>query len=314
MSTLSTATSNFSSLVTALVMRRTEEILAANYVHLDAANGFSRATIIKGTNQLTFPAFAQLAANTTALSEGTPPTAQTLTISTDTVTAAQMGWTVEVTDLALLEAPQNLIAEAANLIGDQAANSMDVVVRDVLAAGASVKYAGTATSRVLVGLTDVLTGVLTKKSVGNLRKRNVPTFSDGSYHAIITPGQAYDLMSDTATGGWIDANKYQTNRALLTGEIGEFAGARFVISSNAKVFTTAGASSVDVHSGCFLGTMAYAIGDLQSLEARYVAPGGDHSDPLAQKAIVGAKVNLGAALLDAIDARYLRVETGATTL
>ena len=311
MTTTSTATTNFSSLVTALVMRRTEEILAANYVHLDPSMGFVRATIIKGTNQLTFPAFAQLAAVTTALTEGTPPTAQALSISTDTVTAAQMGWTVEVTDLALLEAPQNLIAIAADRIADQAANSMDVVVRDILAAGASVKYAnGTARSAVSA----TLTGALVRQAVGNLRKRNVPAFSDGYFHAILTPGQGYDLMSDTASAGFVDVVKYTSARPFLTGEIGEYGGARFTISSNAKVFTTAGAGNVDVASAILLGPDAYAVGDLQSLEARYVAPGGDHSDPIAQKAIVGAKVALGGALLKAIDARYLRIESAQTSL
>jgi len=311
MATTSTATSNFNQLVTALVMRRTEEILAANYVHLDSGFGYSRATIIKGTNQLTFPAFAQLAANTTALTEGTPPTAQALSISYDTVSASQLGWTVELTDLAMLEAPQNLVEIAAERIADQAANSMDVVVRDILAAGASVKYSnGAARSAVSANIT----GALVRQMVGNLRKRNVPPFSDRFYHVILTPGQGYDLMSDTASAGFTDVVKYTNARPFLTGEIGEYGGARFTISSNAKVFSTAGASSVDVHSAIFLGPDAYAVGDLQSLEARYVAPGGDHSDPIAQKAIVGAKVALGGALLDAIDARYIRLETAATSL
>lgn len=291
-------------------MRRVEEILPATYVHSNPSMGAVRATIVKGTNTLRFPAYAQFAADTTALTEGTAPTAQELTINSDTVSATQVGWTASLTDLAMEESPNNLLEVATNLIGDQAANSLDVIVRDVLAAGASVKYSnGSARSAVSA----TLTGSMVRTAVTNLRKRNVPAFSDGYFHVIISPEQGLDLMTDTATGGWLDSLKYTTATPMLTGELGQFFGARFVITSNAKVFATAGASSKDVHSAIFLGTNAFAIGDLQTLRGYYTAPGGQ-SDPLHQKAIVGAKAALGAGLLDAIDARYVRYETAVTSV
>ncbi len=308
MSTLSTATSNFSSLVTALVLRRSEDILAASYVHASPSVVY-HGQLVKGTSSIVFPAFAQLAANTTTLTEGAPPTAQALTIATDTVTAAQMGWTVEITDLALIEAPQNLIEVAADRIADQAANSIDVVVRDIIAAGASVKYAnGTARSAV----SSNITGTLVRQAALNLASRNVPRWADGFYHAILSPNQAYDLMADTGSTGFTEMVKYTDNKPFLTGEIGEFAGVRFMVTGNAKVFATAGAGNVDVHSAAFFGPDAFGVGDLQSLEARYVAPGGDHSDPIGQKAIVGAKCAIGATILDANGVRYVRLETAAT--
>ena len=112
----------------------------------------------------------------------------------------------------------------------------------------------------------------------------------------------------------MDVHKYVGNPQLYTGEIGQYAGVRFMVSSNAATFATAGASNVNVYSALFLGPDAFAIGDLQSLEARYVPPGGDHSDPLGQLAVVGAKVALGAVLLDANGARYVRLETAGSTL
>lgn len=311
MATTSTATTNFSTLVTDLVLRRSQEILAAKYVHLGTGAGFNRATIIKGTNQLRFPAVAQLAAVTTALTEGTAPTAQELTISSDTVSAVQYGWTAEITDLAMLESPLDMIAIAADRIADQAGNSLDVVIRDIVGAGTNVKYSNGA-ARSAVSAT--ITGALVKKMFWFLVDSNVPRFGDGTFHAILSPEQAYDLESDTASGGWMDVHKYVGNSQLYTGEIGQYAGVRFMVTSNAKLFATAGAGSVNVWSALFLGPEAYAVGDLQSLQARFVPPGGDHSDPLGQKAIVGAKVALGGALLDANGARYVRLETAGTTL
>lgn len=312
MATTTTATTNFSATVTALVMQQLEDILAASYPHISPANHV-RARMGKGKNQLTFTAYAQLAAVTTALTEGTPPTDQALAISTDVITASQVGWTAALSDLASEESPHDLVAVAAERIADQAAHSLDVIVRDILAAGASVKLSnGAARSAVSAKVT----GALVKEMAGRLQDLNVPKFSDGFYRCFISPRVVFDLQTDTANGGWMDIMKYTDLGLpkLLTHEVGAYAGVRFMISTNAKVFATAGASSVDVLSTFFFGPNAYAVGDLQSLRAYFVPPGGDHSDPIAQKAIVGAKAALGAALLDANGVRYQRLESAATVL
>lgn len=306
-----TTTTNFSSTVTALVMQRLEEIMAASKPHA-AGDGFTRGTLMKGHNQLTYVAYAKLAAVTTALTEGTAPTAQALAIATDTITAPQMGWVAQITDLAQQESPHELVAVASARIAEQAADSVDIFVRDILAAGSSVKYSnGSARSAVSA----VITGALIKRTVAQLRKNNVDAFPDGFYRAIVSPDAIYDLEADTATGGWMDISKYvsEGRPGLIGGEIGRYAGVRFQISTNAKVFATAGAGSVDVHSAFFFGPAAYAVGDLQSMQG-YFEPGGGISDPLRQISKVGAKVALGAALLDANGARYLRLEHAVTTL
>ena len=120
------------------------------------------------------------------------------------------------------------------------------------------------------------------------------------------------MISDTAVNGWIESRKYVDNTDLLTGEIGMFAGVRFIVSSDAKVYTTAGASAGNVYAALFLGPDAYAIGDSQTLQSYFVAPGGDHTDPLAQKALLGYKMRFGSLLLDEAGARYRVIKTQAT--
>jgi len=308
--TTTTATSGFSDLVQELVKERAEEELRARLVHAMPGN-FLPGRLIKGTNFIRFARYADLSVSTTALTEATAPTDQELTIASEAFSATQYGGTIAVSDLANLDSPHELISIAAEKAARQAADTIDVLVRDVLQAGASVKYSnGAARSAVSAALT----GALVKQMFWNLQKRNVPTFADGTYRAIITPNQAYDLEADTATGGWMDVHKYVDNSPLLTNEIGRYAGVRFMVSSNAKVFATAGASSVDVHSAFFFGPQSYTIGDSQTLSAYFVPPGGDHTDPLAQKAIVGWKVRFGAMLLDEAGPRYVRLETAATTV
>lgn len=310
MATLSTATSGFSDLVQELVQKSLEEELRANLPHLSPGN-FVPAFLIKGTNIIRWARYPDLSAQTTALTEGTAPTAQALSIQSETLSVAQYGGVLEWTDLAELDSPHDIVAINAERAARQAALTMDVIVRDILAAGTNVKYSnGSARSTVSA----TITGALVKQMFWYLQDQNVPTFSDGTYRAIITPEQAYGLEADTATGGWMDVHKYVDNTPLLSGEIGRYAGVRFMVSSNAKVFATAGASSADVHSAIFFGPDAYAVGDSQALRAYFIPRGGDHSDPIAQKAMVGWKVRFGSILLDQAGARYVRLETAAAAL
>ena len=56
----------------------------------------------------------------------------------------------------------------------------------------------------------------------------------------------------------------------------------------------------------------WGAGELQSFRAYHVAPGGDHTDPLAQIEEVGWKVNFGCAPLN--NSYYYRYESAATAL
>ena len=320
MATTTTSTTNFSDLVTQLVSARAEEELRARAVH--AMPGmYVPARFIKGTNTLRYARYADLAVSTTVLTEGTAPTDDALTISSEFFTAAQYGATVAVSDLANLDSPHDLISIAAERVAYKAVRSMDTLVRDSIhanvltsavfgATGATTLTTNTANSAVAAA--GVLTGSFVKQMVARLKGSNVPQFADGTYRCIIHPAQEYDLVSDTSVNGWIESRKYVDNTNLLTGEIGMFAGVRFIVSSDAKVYATAGASSGNVYNALFLGPDAYTIGDSQTLQSYFVAPGGDHSDPLAQKALVGYKMRFGTLLLDEAGARYRVLKTQAT--
>jgi N4-gp56 family major capsid protein len=320
MATTSTTTSGFSDLVTQLVAARAEEELRARAVH--AMPGlYVPARFVKGTNTLRYARYADLAVSTTTLTEGTAPTDDALTISSEYFTAAQYGATVAISDLANLDSPHDLISIAAERVAYKAVRSMDHLVRDNIhanaattaifgATGATTLTGNTANSA--VATTGLLSGAFVKQMVARLKGSNVPTFADGTYRCIIHPAQEYDLVSDTTVNGWIESRKYVDNTQLLTGEIGMFAGVRFIVSSDAKVYTTAGASSGNVYNALFLGPDSYAIGDSQTLQSYFVAPGGDHSDPLAQKALVGYKMRFGSLLLDEAGARYRILKTQAT--
>lgn len=304
-------TAGFSDLVQELVLAKAQEELRGRLVHVMPGH-FVPGRFVKGTNTIRFARYNDLGADTTPLNEGETPISQALSIGSDYFTATQYGNTIAVTDLAQLDSPHDLISIASERIARQAAETMDLVVKDVLAAGTNVKYAGDATSRATVAQNDVITGALVKKMVASLKASNVPAFADGFYRCILHPYQEYDILTDTANGGWMDSTKYVDNMPLLNGEIGRYAGVRFLVSSNAKVFEEAGADDANVYSAHFFGPDSYTVGDSQTLQAYFVSPGGDHSDPLAQRALAGYKMRFGAKLLDLTGSRYVRLETGAT--
>jgi hypothetical protein len=81
---------------------------------------------------------------------------------------------------------------------------------------------------------------------------------------------------------------------MLNGEIGAYSGVRFLVSNEAKTFDVSGTT---VYSALFFGPDAFVVGDSQTMQTYFIAPGGDHTDPLSQRALLGYKVRFGAMII-----------------
>jgi N4-gp56 family major capsid protein len=310
-----TATTNFDKTVVALINKRLEEELRSTLVHLQDA---VPADFVPGTNEMRFIAYRDPSVTTgtptpgTApwLTEGVAPSVEELSITYDTFAANQAGRVWGLTDVSLTQSPHRLVAIAAERIAFNARHTIDQRMADIIKAGTSnTIFAGTSntqTSHVAVG--DVLLGANIKSAVKVLASAAVPRFPDGYYHAIIHPATVHSLMSDDDAGGWLDANKYTDNRPLLTGELGRYAGVRFMESAYSSIFLEGGTSSANVYSTVVYGPGAWAFGDMQTLQA-IVNSTPDKSDPLNQVVKIGWKAMFGGELLDSNGARYVRIES-----
>ena len=328
---LDTNSSNaYSALITELVASQAQENLRNRLVHAMPGN-YTAGRFQKGSNEIRYARYPDLTplGVSDTLTEAGSPAEYDLTITTESFVPKQYGKVLKVSDLAQLDSPHDLISIASERLARAATESMDNIIRDVINQGTNVMYAGDAASRGALGTggNDNMVGLTIKKAVAKLKAANVPTFADGFYRCIIHPGVEFDLLTDTSTNGFLEATKYTKSLDLLNGEIGAYAGVRFLVSPNAKVFTGAGASSADVYSSFLFGPDAYIVGDSQTLQSYFVAPGGDHSDPIAQVATLGFKMRFGAILrgegatgeFDGSNTstgqpRYLRIESTATTL
>ena len=241
MAILTTATTNFDKTVVAYVNKRLEEEIRAPLPHLLPGN-FVPARFVAGTNNtMRYLRAADFAVTTGTPSDGTPPwltegttpTAEEMGFGYEEFSANQAGRFWNFSDRAMAQSPLDLIAEGADRVARNAVATADQRVADVLIAGSNVMYAGSVSGRTAIAPTNILTGAIVKEAVARLKETNVPTFSDGTFRAICRPSSTFQLESDTAVGGWIDAQRYAGATQLFTGEIGRYAGVRFIESSAA---------------------------------------------------------------------------------
>lgn len=285
------------------------ENLRADLVYADPQ--YSRAgSFDSASDELMWVAIPDLPINTTPLTEGTRPDKRALTMNTVTLTTAQMGDLVAITDLAKLLAPVDIVNQAVEHISRQAKESLDQISRDEIASGGTLMLAnavaGANVVRADLAATDVLSYADLSILKSKMFKAKIPPFADGFYRLFVSPEQEADLRRDAS---FIATYQYTDNTPLVRGEVGQIAGFRIITVVNAPTF----ASTTTVHAAIAVGAVkAWGSGELQSLSVYHVAPGGDHTDPLAQEELIGWKCMWGTAVLD--NGYYFRLETGATAL
>jgi N4-gp56 family major capsid protein len=223
------------------------------------------AQAMPGTG-VTFTIFNDIAAATSTLNEVTDVTPTALSDSQVTVTLNEYGNAVVTTAKLRGTAFLDVDSAAANIIGYNAGDSLDQVVRDVLAGGSNVAYAtGGATppsSRVTMAVDDLLVANDIRKQVAALRGANVATFN-GSYIGFIHPDVSYDFRSATDASAWRTPANYVDPTGIYNGEIGLFESVRFIETPRAKVFTNAfngagAAGTGDSYATLIMGRQALA--------------------------------------------------------
>lgn len=235
--------------------------------------------------------------------EGVPTTAVSMTATNVTGTVAQYDAAVSISDLLAYTSFGDVMKAAMERLAYNAGLSIDTVVRNIIATAGTLQsatgVAGAAWTSIPV--TGTLTIGEVKKSVRTLRRGDAMEQSDGLFAAAIHPDALYDLMTDSSTGGWIDANKYTEGNAdkLMKGEVGKLHGVRFLESSNAYVRGAGVVASASIYVTNVFARDAFGVTDLQNLKT-YVKgfESGGTADPTEKVATAGWKTTFGAAPLN----------------
>lgn len=277
-----------------------------------------------GTSVIKFRRYGNLAAATTPLTEGTTPAGSQMSVTDITATVRQYGDFTTFTDVLSYESIDPILTEFAEILGDQAGETMDILARDIMAGGTSVTFVGQVAQNAIT-TANLLTGTEVRKAVRTLKNNKARritrmiTATTGvatepvapAFVGIIHPDTTFDLQADAA---WVPVEKYSSTMTLLPGEVGKIGDTRFVESANAKVFEGVGDGGIDVYGTVILASDAYGITRISGASLQnIVKPLGDGgtTDPLNQRGTTGWKATFVARILN--DDFMHRIEHAVTS-
>lgn len=269
------------------------------------------------------------------LTEGTTPTAVQMAYEDVSVTLAQYGGLVQITDVVNDLAEDPVLKDSAMLSGEQAAETVENVIWGAIKAGTSVVYAnGTARNQVntAVSLDDIRLAV---RSLRSNRGKPITRILDSSPNwqtravegGFVAVGHT-DLEADIRNlPGFIPVADYGSRQPLCPEELGTVESVRFVLSpvltaiadaggaAGGAVVSTSG-TNADVYPLIVLAREAYGLVALKgkyAIEPTVINPGvKDKSDPLGQRGYVGWKTYFASLILNN---RWIqRIECAASDL
>jgi N4-gp56 family major capsid protein len=284
----------------------------------------------KSSKTIKFRRYDNLALATTALTEGVTPSSKQLSATDVTATLAQYGDLVTITDVVQDTHEDPVLQESVEILGEQAAQTIETLRFNVLKAGSSVRYNnGSARSSVNTAITleqqRKVTRDLKRQNARPISKivRSTPSYGTQavapSFIALVHPDMESDIRTMT---GFTPTEKYG-QLTPYDSEIGKVEDVRYLTSTVFTPWTDAGGAkgtmisttgtSADVYPVLFLARDAYGLIPLKgrsSITPSVVNPSPSESDPLGQRGHIGWKSYSATVILN--DAYMVRLECGVT--
>ena len=302
--------------------------------YLTGATGTAGPNNGAGTNGAGQPFYIPLA--TTPLTEGVTPSGSTLANQDYTVQLYQYGDFVTITDVIEDTHTDPVLSQATDILGEQAAVTVETLRYNVLKAGTNVWYQNSVAGRSSVAgaitLADqrrVTTGLNRQnaKKISQVVASN-PDFNtksvEAAYMAVCHPDLESDIRNMT---GFIPVSSYGPHTSPFEGEIGSVEQVRYLTSTVMTPFANAGAATSgattyrstggtywDVYPVLIFARDAFGIVPLKgksSMVPLVVNPKPAPGDPLAQRGTVGWKLWTSTVILQ--DAFMARLEVTASS-
>jgi len=284
--------------------------------------------IPRGENSATvyWTRWVNLSLVTAGQGEGIPTTAVVMSAVNVTGTNAQYDAAVSMSDLMVLQSFGDLMKGAMQRLAYNAGLSIDTIVRNSVVPCATIQIAAAAASITAIPQTATLTVTELRKAARTLMVNdafriggNMNANEDeeeggaGYFVSVVSPYSAYDLQGDSATGAWIDTNRYAGSEAIFEGEIGKMYGIRFLQSSNAYQYATSSVvGSSNVYGILVAGSDLFGVTTLQNLQTFIKDFGsGGVADPTNKVATAGWKCTFGATVLNSGFGVVIQAAVGA---
>lgn len=233
---------------------------------------------------ISFRRYNSLAVSTTALTEGVTPDGVGFTVTKVNGTVKEYGNWIKTTEFMETTALDRTTIELSEVLGENAGESIDTIVRDVIAAGTNVIYAGAVAGRSTVNTNVTAAEILKiRRAMKRNKVKEINTPMGQGYVAFVHPDVAMDIMQ---LQEWKDQNTYVDTKNRENGVLGKMYGIYFIEAVNAPKFTGAGASSKDVFATLVIGRGAYGVPEIDGSASpkiiRKLAANGGTEDPLEQ--------------------------------
>ena len=210
----------------------------------------NKVKIPPGENKvISFQRWERIQPPRTALTEGVTPIGTSLNVSRVTATAEQWGSFCTISDVMEMTVKYQPFQRAVELLGLQAAETLDREIQKVLLAGTNVYYPNAKTARSSLTSSDVIDTPTLRKIRARLKQNAAPGVSGSDnrkkFIGVCDAFSSADMMSDTT---FIESAKFQNLEPLTTGEFGEWQGVRWQESNfipsykrhSAELYTTIG--------------------------------------------------------------------------
>jgi N4-gp56 family major capsid protein len=254
-----------------------------------------------------------LAVNTNPLGEGITPEGSDMSVTEVTGTALQYGNYIRFSDVVKKTSMDPIITKMGERLAYNMQQTLDTVTRTALQAGSNFIYAGAAVSKITVGATDYITTTMIRKAVRFLEGKDAMTYMQdmilpstgisttpipASFIGITHTDIAYTIRNLT---GFIPIERYARPGEALPGEIGSYAQVRFIATTQASIYTAAGATSQNLYGTLIFGTDAFGAVNVDTLTTNLIINelgSGGSADPLHQRGTVGWKAAFAAKILN----------------
>ena len=289
-------------------------------------------------NTITFRRPVPYTVSTSQLVEGVTPAPKSITYDDVSVVMGQYGDLFELSDQVADMSEDPVLANAAMLLGEQAAETKELILWGVLRAGTNVFYSGTAAPTARSGVNDTITLNLQRAVTRSLKQQRAKTITsmvapspkfgtEAVAPAFVAFGHT-DLEQDIRDmDGFTPVERYGNFSPISPYEIGKVEGVRYILSPVLVPFASSGSATlngmvttnttnVDVYPVIYIAKNSYGTVPLKgagSLNPVVINPGKPSAaDPLGQRGYVGWKMYFAALILN--EAWLARVEVGVTDL
>ena len=245
------------------------------------------------------------------LQEAVIPAGKKLSQVAITVTIAQYGDYVAISDMMSNHAIDDAKLGAIEELGAAAGLTNDLLTRNVLLGGTQILFADAlnkstgayvstpsteAALQTALGSYDVnlTSNVLMKARTQIFKSAKSLKYSGNDYLAVVHPDTVEDLRRDS---DWIEAHKYAAPEEIFSGEVGRLHGIRFLESNLAPVIKTAGQTYATYKTMIFAKD-AFAVLDIEGGNMETIIKSKEEiGGPLNQFGTCGVKFEMGARIL-----------------